>query len=413
MNRKGIGCFGMILCLLMTAWLCAAQPVCAASASKSKVTSESIKEKEKQIDQARDDMKELKGGLSDLQSLKKELEKEKSNLKNYVTKLDQNLAELEESILQLQGEIAVKEGEIQETARELEQAQETAQDQYAYIVEYVRFSYELTNASSIWELIFAGEGFGDLLNRLDYINKVYEYDQEVWEDYVLNCEYIELCKEQLEVEEELLEEQKANVEEEQTQVEALIDEKKKQITAYETDINNKEKAIKEYEAEIAEQNEIISQLEKQVEKDKEELKKQNARVPTYDGGVFKFPLATYTRISDEYGYRIHPTLGVRQFHNGVDFASPAGTAIYAAYDGVVVAASYSSTMGNYVMINHGDGLYTIYMHASKLYVQQDAAVKKGDTIAAVGTTGRSTGNHLHFGVRKDGVYVSPWNYLSQ
>ena len=136
-------------------------------------------------------------------------------------------------------------------------------------------------------------------------------------------------------------------------------------------------------------------------------------VLTYDGGTFKFPLATYTRISDDYGNRIHPTLGIEQFHNGVDFAAPKGTAIYAAYDGQVVAATYSNTMGNYVMLDHGGGLYTIYMHASALYVSKDDIVVRGETIAAVGSTGRSTGNHLHFSVRKDGAYTSPWNYLSQ
>ena len=130
-------------------------------------------------------------------------------------------------------------------------------------------------------------------------------------------------------------------------------------------------------------------------------------------GVFKFPLASYTSISDDYGNRIHPTLGIEQFHNGVDFAAPKGTAIYAAYDGQVVAATYSNTMGNYVMIDHGGGLYTIYMHASALYVSKDDIVVRGETIAAVGSTGRSTGNHLHFSVRKDGAYTSPWNYLSQ
>ena len=128
---------------------------------------------------------------------------------------------------------------------------------------------------------------------------------------------------------------------------------------------------------------------------------------TYDGGTFKFPLATYTRISDDYGNRIHPTLGIEQFHNGVDFAAPKGTAIYAAYDGQVVAATYSNTMGNYVMLDHGGGLYTIYMHASALYVSKDDIVVRGETIAAVGSTGRSTGNHLHFSVRKDGAYTSP------
>jgi murein DD-endopeptidase MepM/ murein hydrolase activator NlpD len=128
--------------------------------------------------------------------------------------------------------------------------------------------------------------------------------------------------------------------------------------------------------------------------------------------MFTWPCPSYTRISDDYGMRLHPTLGINKMHNGIDLAAPAGSPILAAYNGTVVAASYEASMGNYVMINHGDGLYTVYMHCSKLYVSQGQSVTKGQTIAAVGTTGRSTGNHLHFGVRLNGSYVSPWNYLS-
>lgn len=131
----------------------------------------------------------------------------------------------------------------------------------------------------------------------------------------------------------------------------------------------------------------------------------------YDGGMFKWPAPSYTRISSDYGWRIHPTLGVNKFHNGVDMAAPGGSPILAAYDGTVAAAGYSSTMGNYIYLNHGSGLVTIYMHASALYVSVGQNVSKGDKIAAVGTTGRSTGNHLHFGVRLNGSYVTPWNYL--
>ncbi len=128
--------------------------------------------------------------------------------------------------------------------------------------------------------------------------------------------------------------------------------------------------------------------------------------------MFTWPAPNYTRISDDYGYRMHPILGVQQFHNGVDMAAPSGSPILAAYDGEVVAASYSSSMGNYIMINHGDSLYSIYMHASALYVSKGDVVSKGQKIAAVGSTGRSTGPHLHFGVRLNGEYVSPWTYLT-
>ena len=92
-------------------------------------------------------------------------------------------------------------------------------------------------------------------------------------------------------------------------------------------------------------------------------------------------------------------------------AAASGSPILAAYDGTVVAAAYSSSMGNYVMIDHGDGLYTIYMHASALYVSSGQSVTAGEQIAAVGSTGNSTGPHLHFSVRLNGAYVSPWNYL--
>lgn len=103
---------------------------------------------------------------------------------------------------------------------------------------------------------------------------------------------------------------------------------------------------------------------------------------------------------------------MQQFHNGVDMAAPNGSPILAAYSGTVVAAAYNGSMGNYIMIDHGDDLYTIYMHASALYVSKGAQVSRGDQIGAVGSTGRSTGPHLHFSVRLNGSYVSPWNYIS-
>ena len=132
----------------------------------------------------------------------------------------------------------------------------------------------------------------------------------------------------------------------------------------------------------------------------------------YDGGLFCWPAPEFTRISDDYGYRLHPILNVQQFHNGVDMAAPKGTPILAAYDGIVVSAEYNASMGNYVMINHGNGLYTIYMHADTLVVSKGASVSRGQKIATVGSTGRSTGNHLHFGVRLNGTYVSPWSYIT-
>jgi len=384
-----------------------------ASATKlSAITSDSIKEKQEQISQAEEEKKELESGLSDLQKIKKELEKQKADLKKYVQQLDGNLAQIEQNIADLKSKIAVKEEEIKVTEAELLSAMEREQNQKESMTTRIRLMYE-QGETYMMEMLLKSESFGEFLNQADYMERVIAYDRDMWDKYKENRKYVELCKEELELEKQVLDQAKANVEAEQNSLELLIAQKTQDIISYETDINTKQQAIKEYEAEIQQQEEEIKALEDAIAEEKKQILINSGVVLSYDGGEFKFPLASYTRISDDYGDRIHPTLHVKQFHNGVDFAAPKGTAIYAAYDGKVVAAAYSSTMGNYVMIDHGDGLYTIYMHASALYVKGGDIVIRGETIAAVGSTGRSTGNHLHFSVRKNGTYQSPWNYLKK
>ena len=377
MVRKGrwIACLALVLALLLSD-----AALAAASAATSSITSESIKEKEKQVSEAKKEKKDLQNGLTDLQKLKKSLEAQKADLSNYVKEL------------------------------ELERALEQEEFQKESVAASIRLIYESGNPSMV-DLMLKAKSFADFLNKADYVERVLSYGYQMWENYENIRMYVELCKEELELEKDILNETKANVKQEQQTLEELVEQKRQDIISYEADIRNKDKVIKEYEAEIKAQEEEIKLLEAAIAEEKKKL--LESQKLTYDGGVFKFPLATYTRISDEYGMRLHPILKVQQFHNGVDFASPKGTAIYAAYDGKVAAAAYSSSMGNYVMIDHGDGLFTIYMHASVLYVKKNQVVVKGEKIAAVGSTGRSTGNHLHFSVRLNGEYVSPWNYLKK
>ena len=371
--------------------------------SLSSLTSDSIKDKQNQISQAEDEKKKLQSSLTDIQNIKKELEEAKADLKKYVTQLDASLAEIEVKIADLK---------IIQTQAELDAAKEREETQKDAMIIRIRKMYEQGDGYFV-EMLLRSSNFSDFLNRADYVEKIMAYDRQMWKEYIAERELIELCEQELQAQMEVLELAKANVETEQENLQNLIEQKNHDILEYETDINNKEAAIKEYKEMIAEQEAEIEALEAAIAEEKKALLANSGEALKYDGGVFKFPLAKYTRISDDYGYRIHPTLGIEQFHNGVDFAAPAGTAIYAAYDGKVVAATYSTTMGNYVMIDHGDSLYTIYMHASSLYVSKGDIVVRGETIAAVGSTGRSTGNHLHFSVRLNGSYVSPWNYLSQ
>lgn len=404
--------WGIAVAVLCTVFFSDRAKQDASALTMSSITSDSIKEKENQIRQAQDEKDALQNGLSNLQNMKKDLETQRSNLKNYVVQLDGNLAQIEQNIQELSQKIAAKEDEITVTEGELETALEDEENQKDAMISRIRMVYE-TGDPQMLEMLLKSSSFGDFLNKADYVERIVSYDQQMWQDYKTVREYVELCKQQLELEKEILDEAKVSVEEEQRNLEALIEQKRKDIQAYEADISNKEKAIREYEEEIAAQESEIAGLEALIAEEKKKILADSGVVLTYDGGAFKFPVASYTRVSDEYGPRIHPTLGIQQFHNGVDLASPKGTAIYAAYDGVVVAAAYSATMGNYVMIDHGSGLYTIYMHASALYVKKDDIVVRGETIAAVGSTGRSTGPHLHFSVRLNGAYQSPWNYITK
>lgn len=406
--KKKYTVFALLLCLIAVCMF----PQSTFATSMSTITSDSIKEKQKQIEQAKKEKENLENNLSDLQQIKKELETQKTNLKNYVAELDKSLGKIEQNIADLKAQISNKEEELVQTQAQLDDALEKEEGQKESLIARIRCIYEKGNPHMV-EMLVQAESFGDFLNKADYVEKAVTYDRRMWEEFKANRELVELCKQELELEKQILDQAKLNVEAEQANLESLINQKNRDITNYETDITNKEQAIREYEAEIAAENAEIEELEAAIAAEKKRILESSGTVLTYDGGVFKFPLASYTRVSDDYGMRMHPTLGVEQFHNGVDFAAPKGTAIYSAYDGKVVAATYSATMGNYVMIDHGDGLYTIYMHASALYVSKDDIVVRGETIAAVGSTGRSTGNHLHFSVRREGAYVSPWNYLSE
>lgn len=393
-----------IICFALLFFCAAPAPVVQA------VTSESIREKEREIEKAKEQVSGLKSSLTDVEKLKKELEQSKNDLTAYVRKLDGQLADIQEKIAQYNTMIADKEREIEETMRDLDEAQARQELQYAAMKKRIQFMYERSDSFYL-ETLFGSDSISGIVNRADYIEALSRYDREKLEEYVETRKYVELCKEALETEKQLLDEAKLAVEQEEENVNTLIGEKEAQIVAVSGDIANKEAAIKEYEDMIAQENAEIAALEKAVAEEKARLEAENAQARIYNGGLFAWPCPGYKRISDEYGNRMHPILGVEKFHNGLDMAASSGTPILAAYDGDVVAADYSGSMGNYIMINHGSGLYTIYMHCSALYVSKGQTVYKGQNIAAVGSTGRSTGPHLHFSVRLNGNYVSPWNYL--
>lgn len=372
------------------------------------VTNASIQAKQEEVAQAKNEVSSLKNGLSNVKAIKAELDKTKADLNAYITELDSQLNTIQEKITEYNRLIEEKEAEIEQTTLELEEAERVQADQYAAMKKRIKFMYERGD-NLYMEVLFATGSFADMINKADYIEMLSSYDRMKLNEYIETTEYVTLCKEQLETEKEVLDAAKEAVEAEQANVEELMNEKQQQMGAVSAEIADKQAQINEYEEDINAVNAEIAALEKAIAAEIAALEAANAR--QFNGGVFAWPCPAYKRISDEYGDRINPVTGLQQFHNGIDLAAPYGSSILCAYDGDVVAADYSSSMGNYVMVSHGSGIYTIYMHASALYVSKGQSVSKGQVIAAVGSTGRSTGNHLHFSVRKNGSYVSPWNYL--
>lgn len=392
---------------------------------------EKAEEQKQEIRASESKVDMMEDAVAGLNSEKKELQVAKDELSDTVEQLDAQLTNVQEVLTQLEEDIDRKTKQVENIKNRLREAEANQDEQYASMKQRIKFMYEKGDTAYI-TMVFGAQNLTDMLNKAEYIEEVSAYDRQLLNEYTETKYRVINLKDKLEVEQASLLETQEQAEIQEYQMSMLIDQKNGEIEKYESEISTKEDAIKEYEAMIASQNATIAALEASIlkaEREAEALQKELEESGLSDNdidssssskpvttqqvfsGPFCMPAPSYTRVSDDYGNRIHPILGVKQFHNGIDFAAPGGSPILAAQSGTVIAAAYSSTMGNYIMINHGGGVITIYMHASALYVSAGQTVTKGQKIAAVGTTGRSTGNHLHFSVRVNGSYVSPWSYL--
>ena len=399
---------------------------------------EEIREKKEQAEEHKQEMRAseskvdmMEEAVAGLNSEKKELQVVKNELSATVEALDAQLTNVQEVLVELGEDIDRKTKQVENIKNRLREAEANQDEQYASMKQRIKFMYEKGDTAYI-TMVFGAQNLTDMLNKAEYIEEVSAYDRQLLNEYTETKYRVINLKDKLEVEQASLLETQEQAEIQEYQMSMLIDQKNGEIEKYESEISTKEDAIKEYEAMIASQNATIAALEAsilQAEREADALQKELEESGLSDNdidssssskpvttqqvfsGPFCMPAPSYTRVSDDYGNRIHPILGVKQFHNGIDFAAPGGSPILAAQSGTVIAAAYSSTMGNYIMINHGGGVITIYMHASALYVSAGQTVTKGQKIATVARTGRSTGNHLHFSVRVNGSYVSPWSYL--
>ena len=252
------------------------------------------------------------------------------------------------------------------------------------------------------------------MNRSEYIEKIADYDQRIFERYQKIAREVQEKQQKRQQKLQELEDLEAQTQKEKETVKELRQSKKKKLEQFDQQMEESQEQMDEYTRQaVAAENEV----EKLLQKKQDEIDREMAAGSGNSGEGTKglsWPLRGGAgRISSGFGPRTSPAAGASSNHKGLDLAIASGTPILAAGSGRVVTATYSSSAGNYVMISHGDRLYTVYMHCSRLAVKVGDSVSKGQVIAYVGSTGISTGAHLHFGVSKNGNYVNPLNYVSR
>lgn len=395
---RRIAALGLILVLA------AGIPIQASSASTEKVTEDAASTKS--LQEAQDEKAQLEKALKEAQSTIEDLRDSKGDIESKVTELNQQLIDISARITDLENQLTAKSEDIQETKDELAGAKEREAQQYADMKVRIQFMYE-NGQTSYLEALLSSRNISEFLNSADYIAQIQSYDRQKLTEYQDTVESIVNLEAQLEQEYTDLEALKSTVESNKATVAAMMRQKESELADISGDIEDAQSDADYYAAEIQAQEELIAAIKRA------EAEKAAAGVEEhpYTGGAFRWPCPSSTRVTSDYGTRVSPMSGASSNHKGIDIGASAGADIIAAADGTVTAASYSSVAGNYVMIDHGGGLYTVYMHASSLLVSPGQTVSAGDVIAKVGSTGISTGSHLHFGVSLNGSYVSPWSYL--
>lgn len=339
--------------------------------------------------------------LSDAQKKAAELEEQKKAAESEKDSLSGQLETILADVSELETQISEKEEELSVKEEELIQAQIDEDDQYEAMKKRIKYMYENGNTEFL-EILFASESLSDFLNNAEYISTISAYDRDMLKEFQAIVKEVEEQQAALQAEYDEMETMQNELQEKQASVETLIADKTEEIDNLEGEISENAEKLKELAAEAA---------RKQQEK-KSSYSSSGAGSAVVSGnGTFTHPCPGYSRISSYFGYREQPLAGASTNHKGMDFAAPTGTPIYAAAGGTVVSSGYSGKAGNRIVINHGNGLQTIYMHCHQLYVKAGEKVTKGQNIAIVGTTGNSTGPHLHFQVMSGGTPVNPLKYL--
>lgn len=345
--------------------------------------------------------------MNDAQQKADELEEQKKAAEEEKKSLAEKLKTILEDVKDTQEKLTAKEEEVEQVENDLVQARNDANDQYLSMKVRIKYMYE-SGSSQMMEMLMTSENMGDFLNKAEYISQISEYDRNELVRYEETVDEVEKKEEQVQAEYEELSTLQAQLVSQQAEVQELIE--------------SNEAKLDDIQSEIDENTALLQQLKKEAE-EADRIRREQAAAAG-GGGSITAPTTPGNVVSGN-GYFTHPCPDmtyqssyfgeIREFevggHKGNDYAAPTGTPTYAAAAGTVTTANYSPSAGNWVVINHGNGLVTKYMHHSALCVVAGQYVEKGQQIGYVGSTGQSTGPHLHFQVELNGVAVSPDQYM--
>ena len=313
--------------------------------------------------------------------------------------IDKEVVTLQITVDKVNGQVAESEAKIAKKNEELEAAQKECDEQYADYCERAKLLLQKGTMSYL-EILIHADSFSDFLTRLSLVNEIAEYDKTRLDELKKYAAEVEALKKELEEENEILVALKADVDAQMAVLKEKQAESQRLIDSIRSDIATYEKALKAQEAAEAAAREEIRRLT------------QGSSSSPYTGGQFAWP-STSTYITSPYGTRVHPVTGKVKTHTSIDIGAGMGTNIFAAADGTVIVSGWNSGgYGNYVVIDHGGGVTTLYAHCSSLLVSAGQRVSRGQVIAKCGSTGISTGPHLHFEVLKNGAHTDPYAYLN-
>ncbi len=337
-----------------------------------------------------------------IKNVKEEINTKQNTVKGIneaILVLDAKIDESEQKISAIKVDIEKTQAEIDVTQGEINELEDNIDINTDLMGDRLRVMYRTSDIDYV-QILLNSSDMKELLSNMTVIKKIVKNDKEVLEKLKEQKDEVEEKKASLLNEERRMSVFKASLEKEQKILEETV---REQNSNKQTLLNDIEELKKMEDALLQEANDLKSKIR--------ELQKSKGIGGNYKGGTMAWPVSGGGRVTSGFGYRIHPILKERKFHTGIDIAAPSGTDILAANDGRVIFAGTKGSYGKAVVVDHGGGIVTLYAHCSSISVSDGQDVKKGDTIAKVGSTGRSTGPHLHFEVRIDGDYVDPAPYI--